>query len=72
MNGETESLSRLSRNQSLFSMKSISSKIARDPVVRHFEIHDLNRNDCSIIYRLEETSSDSTEFEGKQIFSYFI
>ena len=72
MNGETESLSRLSRNQSLFSLKSISSKMNRDPVVRHFEIHDLNRIDCSIIYRLQEDSSDSNEFEGNNFLLFFI
>lgn len=64
INGETESLSRLSRNQSLFSLKSITSKITRDPVVRHFEIHDLSRIDFSMIYRLEDDSLDNTDFEG--------
>lgn len=65
MNGETESLSRVSRNVSLFSSKSVSSKFHREPVVRHFEIHNLDQINFSMIYRLEEPSTERTEFEGK-------
>jgi hypothetical protein len=64
MNGETECLSRMSRNQSVFSIYSTKSKIPKDPVVRHFEIHDLTQINFSMVYRLEEASTEVTEFEG--------
>ena len=73
MNGETESLSRMSRNQSLFSLKSTSSKFPKEPAVRHFEIHDLNQINFSMLYRLEEPNTDPTDFEGTLlfVFSYY-
>jgi hypothetical protein len=65
MNGETECLSRMSRNQSTFSFYSTNSRISKEPVVRHFEIHDLSQINFSMIYRLEDSMTEMTEFEGR-------
>jgi hypothetical protein len=61
MNGETMSLS---RNQSLFSIRTQNSKYSREPVVRHFEIHDLSQVNFSMIYRLEEDPSSDFPQNG--------
>jgi len=68
MNGETQALSHMSRNQSVFSLYSTKSKIPKDPVVRHFEIHDLTQINFSMVYRLEESPLEVSEFEGNTYF----